>query len=561
MLGSLSAPPRAATYLGTSSFGNPDDTILRWLGGGRTSAGVVVTEEIAMNFAAVFAAVTVWQNAFAVIPWPVYKRRADGGKDGADDHVVSDLLNRRPNPEVTPAVFKDWLIGCKKLWGNAYAEIERSGRAPVNLWHLHPRHVSPERMNPDGTGELIYKVSENNGKVRVVGAEDMLHFKGYSKDGVKGCSVISLARESMGLSFATEQHGAQFFGNSAKPGGILSFPLGVAELDDIAIAKLRQSLKDHFGGANQFSPAVLQNGATWTQIGMSSEDAQFLETRSFQVLEICRWFDVPPHRLAHLADATFSNVEHMEIQFGRQSVAPESVRFNEEANVKLFSLRESQSGLFCEMDLRGTMRGDHAGRASFYSSMSQIGAFTINEVRRLENMNPIGPEGDEHYIQTNQTTADRMASGQVNEQTARQPDEEEEEEDGPAERREAAKAAVMPVFVDACSRVLRRQENEARRARDRDGAGTDKFRAWVNEFYADEPDKICDIMGAACDTLMRMLGAKPCKLPVLALAVGMSDLAKAMALAGTIVGKRAPQDEAVIWTNRIGQWAERNDAA
>jgi HK97 family phage portal protein len=401
--------PAAATVIGGSSLAYPSDWVTRTLGGTETSSGVTVDEDVAMRFSAVFCAVSVYCNAFKTLPWRVYRHRDGGGKDLARDHALYRVLATRPNPEMTPGFFKSYVQGCKLLWGNGYAEIKRDRRSgqAVALWPLHPTRVIVERVNRDR--RIIYRVNRDDGMQDVLEQSAMFHVRGPSRDGVCGLSRVGLMRESIGLSLAAEEHGGKFFGSGAHIGGVLSLPPEAEKLNDEAIRTLRESLIAHFSGPNRFTPAVLQEGAKWESIGMPNEDAQFIETRTFQIRDVARFFNLPPHKLADLADATFSNVGDQQVQYATESLAPETVDFNEEADRKLF-LEDEQETYFTKLDLRGAMRGSHQERAEYYKAMWEMGVYSINDILEMEDMNPIGPAGDAHYVQLNLTTAEQMAA-------------------------------------------------------------------------------------------------------------------------------------------------------
>jgi len=403
---------RAAVRRAAGTPANPTTALLESLGGGATRSGPIVSETRAWNLSYVYCAVSAYGRAFKLMPWHVYQRTADGGREMATGHPVYRLLHQRPNPEMTPSFFKAYVDACKRLWGNGYAEIERDrlGR-PIALWPIHPSYVLAERLSD---GRLVYRIRTATRPEVTIEQADMFHVRGVSRDGVTGLSVLGAAREAMGFALAVEEYGQDFFGKGITMAGILKRPVGVAPLDDKAIDNLRRSFAAHHSGDNRWLPAILQEGTEWEGVGMPNRDAQFLEIRRFQPEEFARWFDMQPHKLHDLARSTFSNIDAQQIAWVTDSVAPESMDMADEANLKLLTDAE-QAEYYTEFDLRGAMRGDHKMRAEFHKILWGIGAETPNEIRRAENLNPIGPAGDRHFVQTSYTTLEALDETQKQE--------------------------------------------------------------------------------------------------------------------------------------------------
>lgn len=402
---SVIAAIRAAVRREGGTPANPSAALLAAWGGGTTRSGTEVSETRAWNLSYVYCAVSAYGRAFKLMPWHLYRRDAGGGREIASDHPVYRLLHKRPNPETTPSFFKAYLDACKRLWGNGYAEIERDRRGnPVALWPIHPAYVIPERRRD---GRLVYQVRVPGWPDVVIGQADMFHVRGVSRDGVTGISVLGVAREAMGFALAVEEYGQDFFGTGIAMAGILKRPAGAAELDDKAVDNLRRSFAAHHSGANRWLPAVLQEGTEWQSVGMPNRDAQFLEIRRFQPEEFARWFDMQPHKLHDLSRSTFSNIDAQQIAWVTDSVAPEAMDMADEADLKLLDDAE-QNTHYSEFDLRGAMRGDHKMRAEFHQILWGIGAETPNEIRRAENLNPIGPAGDQHFVQASYTTLEAL---------------------------------------------------------------------------------------------------------------------------------------------------------
>jgi HK97 family phage portal protein len=365
-------------------------------------AGVVVSEDTALTNAAVWACVRVIAETVAALPWRVYRKTA-GGREPMNAHAVDWLLNNQPNTEQTAFAFREALMAHVLTWGNAYAEIERdlSGRVAA-LWPLTPDRVCPKRT---AGGEMVYEVTDAAGVITVVKAADMLHLHGLGFDGVSGYSPVRMAARSIGLGIAQDTFGASFYQNGTAFGGMVEVP---ANMSKEQIAEMETYLNArHKGPDKAFGVRVVANGMKYHNLGMPLQDAQFIESRRFAVTEVARWYRVPPHKIADLERSTNNNIEHQSIEFVTDTIVPWVTRLEQEVNVKLFGARAVGS-VYTKMAVNALMRGDAKSRAEFYRTMTQIGAMSINEVRDLEELNGIGDAGDEHLVQLNQTTLERL---------------------------------------------------------------------------------------------------------------------------------------------------------
>ena len=367
-----------------------------------TAAGVAVTPTTALTNTAVLAAVRVLAESVASLPLIVYER-LERGKQRAPQHWLYPLLHDAPNPEMTAFEWRELGMVHLALWGNFYNEIElsNSGR-PLALWPLRPDRMT---MLRDG-GELVYRVDLQDGQAVELGAERVFHVRGMGSDGLKGYSLISLARQAIGLGLAAEEFGARFFGNGAVPGIVLQHP-GV--LGGEAYERLRNSWNErHQGLENAQRAAILEEGMTVEKIGIPPEDAQFLATRQFQVVEVARIFRIPPHLLMDLERATFSNIEQQSIEFVVQTLRPWLVRWEQAIAARLQTPADRQR-YFAEFLIDGLLRGDTVSRYQAYSIGRQWGWLSANEIRELENANPV--DGlDEYLVPMNM--ADATAGGQ-----------------------------------------------------------------------------------------------------------------------------------------------------
>lgn len=368
-------------------------------GGVQTNAGTRINEETALTISPVWRAVSAIASELATKPIHIFRRIPDG-KERFDEHPVGRILRERPNPAMAPALFRETIQQHVLLWGNGFAEIERdAGNRPVRLWPITPDRVSVFKFDePQGTArvEKFYVVTGLDGSMTALGLDDVLHIPGLSWNGLVGRSVVSFARESLGLTKAAEEFGQYYFGQGSKASGVLTAPQGL-KLNDGTIRQLREQWAEVYEGVrNAHRTVILPGGMTWQQVSIPPNDAQFLETRRFQVDEVARWFGVPPHKLYQLERATFSNIEHSEQQFDNDTILPWAVKWEQALNMRLFP--ESQRGrVFVEFLMDGVLRADTATRGQFYQTMINLGVLSINEVRALENRNPVDG-GDVHFV-------------------------------------------------------------------------------------------------------------------------------------------------------------------
>lgn len=450
-----------------------------------SNAGVTVTLDKAMTYAAVFACVRILAESVASLPFIVYERTPDG-KRRAYDHPLFRLLHDEPNPEMSAVEFKECLQGSAVLGGNAYAKIEWKNGWPVALWPLIPARMDLNRVGR----ALVYRyVPETGGTVNYA-PSDILHVKGPSPDGLVGWSPLKLARESIGLGLAAEEYGARLFSNDARPGGVLEHPDNMSKE---AYDRLRDSWNEmHRGAGNSHKAAILEEGTTWKTIGIAPEDAQFLETRRFQVVEIARIFRIPPHMLADLERATFSNIEQQSIEFVIHTLRPWLVRWEQAVHRVLFTAAE-RGKFFAEHLVDGLLRGDIKSRYDAYAVGRQNGWLSANDIRGLENMNPVDG-GDTYLVPLNMIPADQVSMRPTpKESNARHqlPAKEIRSQRSITERNRLAQAHTR-LFRAAAARIVRREGVAIKRAVKKYLSQRDagSFRTWLDEFYQDLPDFI-----------------------------------------------------------------------
>ena len=360
---------------------------------GRTTSGKPVNERTAMQTTAVYACVRILAEAVASLPLHVYEYQDDGGKKLVHDHPLYYLLHDEPNPEMTSFVFRETLMSHLLIWGNAYAQIIRDGAGRVlGLYPLLPDKMDVQR---DNRGNIYYVYSRNSdenplfkeyGDIRLK-AEDVLHIPGLGFDGLIGYSPIAMAKNAVGMTLACEEYGASFFANGANPGGVLEHP-GV--LKDPS--KVRESWNSVYRGVNNAHKiAVLEEGMKYQQIGIPPEEAQFLETRKFQINEIARLYRIPPHMVGDLDKSSFSNIEQQSLEFVKYTLDPWVIRWEQSLQRSLL-LPGEKGKYFIKLNVDGLLRGDYQSRMNGYAVGRQNGWFSANDIREMENMNPIPDE-------------------------------------------------------------------------------------------------------------------------------------------------------------------------
>jgi len=387
---------------------------------GGSSSGKSVTERSAMQMTAVYSCVRILAEAVAGLPLHFYKQTEEG-KTKAIDHNLYRLLHDEPNPEMSSFVFRETLMTHLLLWGNAYAQIIRNGKGEiVALYPLMPNKMKVDR---DTEGQIYYTYTRSNdeaptmeGTTVYLQKENVLHIPGLGFDGLVGYSPIAMAKNAIGLAIATEEYGAKFFANGAAPSGVLEHPGTIKDP-----ARVREAWQSQFGGSgNSGKVAVLEEGMKYTPISISPDQAQFLETRKFQINEIARIFRVPPHMVGDLEKSSFSNIEQQSLEFVKYTLDPWIVRWEQSLARSLLSDDEKKSYYF-KFNLEGLLRGDYVSRTSGYATARQNGWMSANDIRELENMDriPVEQGGDLYLINGNMlpmANAGAYANKQVKEE-------------------------------------------------------------------------------------------------------------------------------------------------
>ncbi len=421
----------AAPRFGSTASASTGGWLIRAIGGGRTAAGTVVTEQSALRLPVVYACVNRIANPLARFPIRIMRPKAGGGAEEVTDHPLSQRLGVRPNDFMSSRTLRKTVQAHALLWGNGYIEIERNGRGQaVGLWPLLPWATRPVRQGDS----LVYETTIDGQTFRL-DHEDVLHVMDLSQDGYVGHSQIALAREALGLAQALEQFGGKFFANDAKSGGFLMHP---GRLSAGAQANLRAqgrpgqagrdpngprvdagrtdpgaALERQGGLDNAHRVKVLEEGMKFIQTTIPPEDAQFLGTREAQIAEIARMYDVPLVLLQSHEKTTSwgSGIEQLMIGFVRQTVEPWVNAWEQDMNWKLFTEEERKAGYYVKFNMNALLRGDMMSRAKFYQLLFGVGGLSPNQILGLEDMDPVGPDGDHHFVPVNMTTIARAIAG------------------------------------------------------------------------------------------------------------------------------------------------------
>jgi len=475
-----------------SSTASPSQWFIDWVhGGDECSAGVSVTEDSALKYTPFWSAVRCISGSVASLPLITYTRKGEG-KERADSHRVYNLLHNRPNDHMDAVTFLETRMANALVYGNGYAEIQRDGAGrPLALWPLLPNKTE-RKMSPGGVP--YYEVTTNDGPVPITDY-NVLHIKGLGPDGYSGYNVAAYHKEAIGVGVAIKKYGGKFFGNGAQPGGVLEHP---GQLTDTAAKRLRESWQSVHGGLdNAHRIAILEEGMGWKQMGVDPEKSQCLEMQKFSVADVSRIFNIPPHKLGDLDRATFSNIEQQSIEFVTTTLFYWFRKWEQECNYKLF-LPGERDKFFVEFLVDAFLRGDTEARTKSYTAGRQGGWLSINDVRRMENLNPIGPEGDKYMEPLNMKPAGEEPPQQ------KPPDKTTTDDDGDADDTRTWDAHYR-VVSDTCGRVLRAASKREDDAANEDFATkilSPVLMAWsatLGAHYASLEDEYCRMAAAIPD--------------------------------------------------------------
>ena len=499
----------------------PDDDYWYYPVGAPTTAGVKVDEHTASKYLTVTACVSLIASDIAKLPLNLYKKRADGGKDIVTDNQLYDLLHNAPNPETTSFNFREALQSHLLLWGNSYAYIEReniSGKIKA-LWQMpDPDKIKVSRRKGDGAIIYTYK---NQNDIEVTRTRDeIFHIPGYGFNGLSGMSMISIAREAIGLGVAAETYGSLFFGQGIHPSGTFETE---QNLGDNA-TEFAKDLKKQYGTLGKSHNAmVLQRGMKYKPITIPMDDAQFLNTRNFQKLELCGMYHMPPHKIAiHGANSNNNNLEQENGTYLSQCLMGWITRWEANISLQLLTPAQRKVGFFFEFVMQGLLRGDSAARAEYYNKIFQVGGITPNKIRALENDNPV-EGGDESFVMMNMIPLSQAKDFALSEDETppNEPETEPEQDEkaslkaffGESRARKASEAKSIqirdriakqyaPLILDAAQAIVNRESKAIQKkiaSQSRAGTSMEKF---LDEFYRSFPEYIDKKMGPVLRSYM-----------------------------------------------------------
>lgn len=374
---------------------------------GKSTSGKMVTQRSAMQVTAVYSCVRILSEAIASLPLHLYKYSGNGRTEKATDNSLYFILHDEPNEEMTSFVFRETLMTHLLLWGNAYAQIIRNGRGEIVA--LYPLMPDRMRVDRDENGNIYYEYTVMTGDAKTMKGTtvrltpyEVLHIPGLGFDGLIGYSPIAMAKNAIGLSMAAEEFGSKFYENGATPSGVLEYPTTIKDPE-----KVRESWNKGFSGGNAHKVAVLEEGMKYTPISINPADAQFLETRKFQIDEIARIFRIPPHMVGDLEKSSFSNIEQQSLEFVKYTLDPWVSRWEQAMKRALLSPADKKQ-YFMKFNVDGLLRGDYQSRMNGYATARQNGWMSANDIRELENMDKIPAEkgGDLYLVNGNMLPLD-----------------------------------------------------------------------------------------------------------------------------------------------------------
>lgn len=509
---------RAAT-LGTSDLLNPNKWVVDSFSGRRSASGEQVNEQTSLGLSAYFAGIRAIAEDCAKLPLKLF-RQIDRGKEELVGGDAYRVIRRAPNEAQSPFTFRQLLTSWAVGWGSGYAEIVRTaGQGIKRLIPIHPQYVRVDFAEPEN---VTYTVHAAGSTPRTIVSDNMIHIMGLGKNMGEAYSVARIGIESMGLSLAAQTFGASFFGNGTALSGVITHP-GV--LKPSTRENLQNSLAGGFGGAqNAGKVKLLEEGMKFDKIGIPPEEAQFLQTREFQIEEVARWLRMPPHKLQHLQRSTYANIEHQSIEYVVDTLMPWLIRWEEEIQRKLIGVDNNTT--FAKHVVQGLLRGDHTTRATYYQQMFMTGVLSLNEIRELEELNPIGPEGDRHYVPLNLQDVEHPPDPGMNQappappmDPGMPPDKQNPQSPPrkmpmkpdmptPPPGRGAAQAFNLLVN-DAVKRYSTRQENALSRMLKKNSAEPDLAKAWAGEFFAAEETVLIDFLDPIMRAYDRMTDTEP----------------------------------------------------
>lgn len=542
---------------------NPDRWLIRMLGGDETDAGIRVDRDTALSSTAVFAGVRLIAEGLATIPLSVMQRDGES-REARPDHPLHRVLHDDWNPELTAPEGRSILVANAVVCGNGYAEVARDNAGRIaEMWPIWPHRIRPARVR----GQLGYRVATDDGEV-ILGADQVLHLRGFSMGGLVGLDVVETMRNSIGLTVATEKYGAGFFAKGMNPSGVLEHP---STLGDVAYANLKESWRGGLDAAHRVK--ILEEGMSFKPLSVPPEAAQFLETRKFQVVEVARMLNVAPHLLRSMERATFSNIEQQAIEHVVHTLRPWAVLLEKRLN-RLLSEADRSRGFYVHHRLDGLLRGDQKSRYEAYAIGRNWGWLSADDVRALEDQNPLPDgQGGTYLVPANMVPADMLEEVFLSEPEpppAMDDDPPPEPPEGAAERmrelvetrarmrretrsvdrRLEARDQVRPGLEDRAATLVEEEVRDIREAMERHLGQRDlqTLAGFLTTYYRDLPDRVstpfrnllATLAGLVADAVLEELGAEEERAAVEdALADFVSDYTETMGVRWAARSRRA----------------------
>lgn len=485
------------------------EVVVEAMAANRDAATGIVTPSASMKISTVFACARILADTLGSLPLILYERVQDG-KQRADNHYLYKLLHDRPNPLMTAFEFRETCQAHLALWGNAYIQLEYDARGRVTeLWPLLPNMVHMTRVE---NGRRFYYYQLPNGQMQWLPGDIIWHLRGLGGDGLNGYSVVGFARKDLETADMANTYVNRFYKNDARPSIVLEHP---GELSDEAHLRLEESWEETHGGVERsHRVAILEEGLKLHEVGIPPQDAQFIQTREFSVVDICRWFRMQPHKVGHLANATFSNIEHQSIEHVTDTIQPWAKRWEQSINQNLLLPRDRQR-FYAEFLLDALLRGDTATRYAAYAQARQNGWLSANDIRKLENMNPVDG-GDIYLVPLNMVPAPTVASQPMpgQEQNAKNLADQSlarnailhestdprnqpglQQESRAATMRLRLRGSFLGIYRDTAARILRREiadigSQMASMTRGARALDPTQLLLWLDQYYGEQADKI-----------------------------------------------------------------------
>ena len=467
--------------------------------GGQTSAGISVTEKSSLKYLSVLACVSLISGDIGRLPLILYQRKKDGSKTRVMDHSLADLLHNSPNPLTTSFQWRELAQLHLLLWGNAYSEITRKPRTGEIVSLTQIPSIETMRIKSEN-GKILYLWRDSAGVSHKKERGDIFHIPGMGWDGLVGMSMIALARQAIAVGLAAEEFGGSYFGKGTHPAGVLEMDGWLGDNEE----HFKTSFKDQYSGLGKsHSVIVLEGGTKYKSLTMPLEDAQFLQTRDHQKVEICGIYHVPPHKIAlHGQNSNYNNLEQENGSYVDSCLMHWIVRWEQGISQQLLTATERKQGLFVEFLVDGLLRGDSQARGEFYTKMFQLGGMSPNDIRAKENMNPV-EGGDQHFVQLNMIPLDQA------DQIDALPEGKSFRARTTIRHRDRIKRQYYPLFKNAAQDIVNREgiaiKKKINQQRKQRAAGD--MESWLRDFYKDMPEYIEKKLGPVIRSYMEAINS------------------------------------------------------